>query len=67
MAAVIVCDKCGMTGIATSKFMHVRAYEMSSATAFRTTTINQIDVCKECYDKIFKNKSLDKEENTNGN
>ena len=53
MASAIVCDKCGMTATNESKFMHVRAYRMNSATSYKNTAENYMDVCKECYDKIF--------------
>ena len=53
MASAIVCDKCGMTGTDVSKFMHVRGHKLVNATEFKTIADNYMDVCKECYDKIF--------------
>lgn len=58
MASAIVCDKCGMTHTNESKFMHVRGHRLCSATSYKTTAENHMDVCRECYDKIFN-----KEEN----
>jgi len=54
-----VCDKCGMTGTDESKFMHVRGHRVASATSYINVAENHIDVCKECYDKIFNNKEDD--------
>jgi len=59
MASAIVCDKCGMTGTDESKFMHVRGHRVASATSYINVAENHIDVCKECYDKIFNNKEDD--------
>lgn len=53
MASAIVCDKCGMTHTDESKFMHVRGHRLVSATEFKNMSSNYMDVCKECYKKIF--------------
>lgn len=58
MASAIVCDKCGVTGTDESKFMHVRGHELANATEFKTRAKDHIDVCLDCYKKIFN-----KEEN----
>lgn len=60
MASAIVCDKCGMTGTDESKFMHVIGHKLANATEFKTRAENYMDVCKECYSKIFNNKEDNK-------
>lgn len=59
MASAIVCDKCGVNGTDESKFMHVRSHKLTSATTYRTTAENYMDVCKKCYNKIFNKKEED--------
>ena len=53
MAAKIECDKCGKSDIKASEFMHVRGHKLASATEFKTYCSDYMDVCKECYNKIF--------------
>lgn len=62
MAAVIVCDKCGMTHTNESKFMHIRAHKLASATTYKNETEKYMDICLDCYKKVFS-----KEDNNNGN
>lgn len=53
MASVMKCDRCGEMG-EPSRFMHIRAYELVSATTHARETKKHMDVCKKCYKKIFK-------------
>ena len=53
MASVIVCDRCGMSCGDASKFMHIRAHKMSSADKYNAGTVKYMDVCMDCYEKIF--------------
>ena len=54
MAASIICDKCGKTSVKTSEFMHIRTHVLISSTEFKTYPMEYFDVCKNCYDEIFK-------------
>lgn len=62
MASMVKCDKCGKLDTNPRKFMHIRAYKMTNANEYNTNTEKYIDVCLECYEKIFK-----KEDKNNGN
>lgn len=53
MAAAIVCDKCGTSNRDIDKFMHIRAYRFKSSESFMNVANKHMDVCKECYSKIF--------------
>lgn len=53
MASAIVCDKCGMSCGEPTKFMHIRAHKLINAESFKNQTEKYMDVCKECYKKIF--------------
>lgn len=54
MARVIICDKCGMNSVDTSDFMHLRAHELTDNESIKLFAENHMEVCKECYKKIFK-------------
>lgn len=56
MANLVVCDKCGVSTTDATKFMHIRGYRLSDATNYMNKTENRIDVCKDCYNKIFNKK-----------
>ena len=58
MASAVVCDKCGISGTNTSKFMHVRGHRLANATEFKANAEDHIDVCKECYNKIFNKEDI---------
>lgn len=55
MSALIKCDKCGKTEKTVKGFMHIRAYPLESATSYESRSCKKVmDVCLECYEKIFK-------------
>lgn len=54
MSSVVVCDKCGMSCGDTAKFMHIRAHRLNGTDDFMSNAENYMDVCKDCYKKIFK-------------
>lgn len=61
MASVIVCDKCGMSCGEVTKFMHIRAHKLVNTENFKNSAEKYMDVCTECYKKIFNNKKEDEE------
>lgn len=54
MSCVVICDKCGMGCGDTAKFMRIRAHRLTGTESFITDAENHMDVCKDCYKKIFK-------------
>lgn len=53
MAAVIKCDACGNT-CRYSEAKHVRIHKLVGAESYSTATLEAIDVCPACYDKLCK-------------
>lgn len=53
MASLLVCDKYGMSCGNVSKFMHIRAHKMNSVDKYNVNAVKCMDVCMDCYEKIF--------------
>lgn len=55
MASLIKCDKCGMVSTNYRTYKHVRIYKLNSVDTYNgSDAIKHIDICNECYKKIFK-------------
>lgn len=55
MASLIKCDKCGAVDTDYKKFKHIRAYDNNSVSTYDgNKVIKYMDMCKECYNKVFK-------------
>lgn len=52
MSTIIRCDKCGKMGD-IKQFKHIRGYELTDATHYKTEADDHIEVCKKCYKNIF--------------
>lgn len=54
MAALLKCDKCGKTDKKVSKFVRVNVYPLVNTVQFSVSNrIKSMDVCKDCYKKVF--------------
>lgn len=62
MSLIIKCEKCGKTGEDFKKFRHIKGHVLTDASHYNTDCNNRMEVCKECYKKIFK-----KEDKNSGN
>ena len=61
MASLVLCEKCGKTSKVASDFMHIRAHKLKTSESYMRDTEKHMDVCKECYDKIFTQEGAENE------
>jgi len=54
MSLMVKCEKCGKTSEDFKKFRHIKGHRLSDASHHYSSTDDCMEVCKECYKKIFK-------------
>lgn len=54
MSSLIKCDICGKTGCKSSDFIHLNTYHMFTITRYEPDSFDSMEICTECYKKIFK-------------
>lgn len=54
MASVVKCEGCGAV-VPYKKAVHIRCYDMTSATSYKSSCAKEVtDVCQVCYKKFLQ-------------